>query len=341
MISTVKATFTWLLATLLHPRALRLFHRGPLTILMYHGVIERPMTIPDPCMVNIDAFRSQMRYLKEHFNVVSLTQAVRLIEDDAITDPTVVITFDDGYQNNFDLAYPILCEEHLPVTIFISTLFTDSDTTIWTGILQNAFALSPRSGFEWRGQRFDLGSLEQRQESLTAVKLLLKDNPQDTLFSEVDSIVASLDASGPISLAIDSPYRMLTSNSVKILAKSDLIELGAHTHSHYILSRIPVAAQEIEIRNSLDLVESHTGGPCRWFAYPNGRSCDYDDNSLMILRKAGVTAAVTTESGTCDASTPVLELKRIAVSGDADMSSFRLSLFDIPGRLKGLLARRG
>jgi peptidoglycan/xylan/chitin deacetylase (PgdA/CDA1 family) len=336
-----KAILAWLLATMLHPRLLRLFHRGPLTILTYHGIVDRRPIMPDPCLVNIDAFRSQMQYLKKHFNVVSMTRAVQLIEDEAIIDPTVVITFDDGYQNNFDLAYPVLREEKQPATIFLSTSFADSDTTIWTGIIQNAFARSSKSSFEWRGQRFDLGSLEQRKESMEAVKSLLKDDPQESLFAEVDSIVEILSDGDPISLEPDSPYRMLTSESIKSLAESDLIELGAHTHSHYILSRIPASVQEVEIRSSLDFVASYTGETCRCFAYPNGRECDYDDDSLAILREAGVKAAVTMESGTCNINTPILELKRIAVSGNADMSSFKLSLFDIPGRLKRLLARKG
>ena len=133
---------------------------------------------------------------------------------------------------------------------------------------------------------------------------------------------------------------MLDSESIEELVRSPLIELGAHTHSHYILSQLPAAAQEIEIRKSLDLVESHTGEPCYLFAYPNGKKRDYDNKSLAILRKHGVKAALTTESGTCNSDSPRLELRRVSVSAEANLSSFKLSLFDIPGRIKRFLNRK-
>lgn len=338
MKATIKAISTGILATILHPRVLQLFHRGPLTILMYHGVIDSPMIMPDPCMIDIHAFRSQMRYLKKYFRVVSLTRAAELLEHDVIAEPTVVITFDDGYQNNYDLAYPVLREENLPATIFLSTLFIDTDTTIWTGVLQNAFSLTPKTHLEWRGQHFDLRTLEEKKISLEAVKSLLKDSSHHSLMDEVEKIVAGLSEGGPVSLDAESPYRMLNSRSIEKLAKSDLIELGGHTHSHYSLSHLPSSTQEVEIRKSLELVESFAGQPCRLFAYPNGKMCDYDEESLSILQEHGVTVALTTESGTCDTDTPMLELRRIAVSAETGMSSFKLSLFDIQGRMKGLFA---
>lgn len=340
MKSTIKAISTGILATMLHPRVLKLFYRGPLTILMYHGVIDSPMIMPDPCMIDINAFRSQMRYLKRHFEVVSLTRAVELMEHDAITEPTAVITFDDGYQNNYDLAYPVLREGQLPATIFLSTLFTDTDISIWTGVLQNAFTLTPKMHLEWRGQRFDLSTLEEKKKSLSTVRSSLKDGPHQSLMDEVENIVTELSEGDPISLDAESPYRMLNSASIEKLAKSDLIELGGHTHSHCILSRLPSSTQEVEIRKSLELVESFTGQPCRLFAYPNGKKCDYDEESLSILRENGVKAALTTESGCYAPGTPMLELMRIGVDAEASMSSFKLSLFDIQGRIKGLFANK-
>lgn len=325
------------MAMLLHPLVLKRFHRGQLIILMYHGVIDRPMVMPDPCMIDIDTFRSQMRHLKKHFNVISLTSAVDLMQRGAITEPPIVITFDDGYQNNFDLAYPVLREENLPATIFLSTSFVDTDTTVWTGILHNAFTLSSKTHFEWRNRHFDLGTLEQKQKSLDAVKTLLKDTPYQLLADDVKKIVIKLSEEDPISLYPESPYRMLNSASIKKLAKSNLIELGAHTHNHFILSNMPASAQEAEIRQSLELVKSLTDQPCTLFAYPNGKKRDYDQDSLSILTKNGIVAALTTEPGTCSADTPMLELQRIGISADADISSFKLSLFNIQDQIRRLL----
>jgi peptidoglycan/xylan/chitin deacetylase (PgdA/CDA1 family) len=329
-----KAIATSILAKILHPRVVKAFQRGPLTILMYHGVIDHDMVIPDPCMVSITTFRSQMRYLKKHSKVVSLTKAVEMLENDSIREPTVVITFDDGYQNNFDLAFPVLAAEHLPATIFLATLFVDTDTTIWTGTLQNAFALSTKTSLKWRGQFLDTSSVNQKERSLRAIKAALKESPQQSVLEEVQEIVGLLSDGEPIRLDSESPYRMLNSESIGALAESDLIELGAHTHSHLVLSHLSHSAQEVEIRQSLDLVQSWTGRPCKFFAYPNGTRDDYNEETLSILRSSGVTAALTTESGTCSADSGRLELERVAVGAEMDMPNFQISLFDIPNRIK-------
>jgi len=341
MKSTIKAVATSILAAAFHPRLLKPFHRNRLTVLMYHGVIDRPLRIPDPCMIDVNVFRSQIRYLKKHFTVISLANAVELMSNNAIEEHTIVITFDDGYQNNLDLAYPILLEENVPATIFLSTSFTDTDTTIWTGVLQNAFELSQKSQLEWQGQLFDLGTFDKKKSSLRAIVNVLKASPQTSLLEEVDKIVADLSQDNPVSLAADSPYRMLNSESIRKLVESDLVELGAHTHNHYVLSRIPSSMQETEIRKSLQIVESYTGTSCQLFAYPNGRRCDYNEESLYILRQNGVKASVTTESGTCTADSPMLEMRRIAVDAQASMSSFKLSLFFLQGRIKKLLSMKG
>jgi peptidoglycan/xylan/chitin deacetylase (PgdA/CDA1 family) len=341
MKSQIKAVATNLLAALLHPRLLRLLNRNRLTILMYHGVIERPLRIPDSCMIDVKTFRSQVRYLKKHFTIVSLAEAIELMANNTIEEHTVVITFDDGYQNNLDLAYPILQEENLPATVFLSTSFIDSDTTIWTGVLQNAFELSQKTQLEWHSQFFDLGTFEKKKSSLRTVINALKASPQQSLMDEVDKIVRDLSEGDPISLATESPYRMLSSDSIRKLAKSDLIELGGHTHTHYVLSRVPFSMQETEIQKSLQIVESFTGVPCQLFAYPNGKSCDYNDETMYILRENGVRAAVTTESGTCGADSPMLEIRRISVDSAASMPDFKLSLFFLQGRTKELLAMKG
>ena len=304
---------------------------------MYHGVIDTPMAIPDSCMIDVQKFERQLRYIKKHFRVLSLSEALNLISEGDFEEPSVVITFDDGYQNNHDLALPLLERYELPATIYLATRFLDSDTTIWTGLLHNAFSSTNRSKFVWRETEFDLSSCYARFESMRQVKSLLKDNSQESLFEEVDEIVLSLSNGSTIELPPNSPFRMLNSLSIQSLASSELIELGAHTHNHYVLSRVSPETQRDEIQTSVRLVNSLSGQSCRSFAYPNGRRCDYNKDTLAILESEGIDSAVTTEPSTCDALTPPLELYRIPVDGGADFGSFRLSLFNIVGLIKSAL----
>src|SRR5262249_12579235 len=89
------------------------------------------------------------------------------------------------------------------------------------------------------------------------------------LLAEVD-ILRQLGVDTDRPIEPDSPYRILSSDSIKTMASTRLIEFGAHTHHHAILSLLPRKQQIEEISQSIEAVQEITGRPCEYFAYPNG-----------------------------------------------------------------------
>ena len=110
-----------------------------------------------------------------------------------------------------------------------------------------------------------------------------------------------------------SPYRMLSSNAIRDMAASGLVEFGGHTHSHAILSRLTAAEQGREIMASIDSLQTLLGRPCTLFAYPNGTAKDYDETSIEWLQESEVTVALTAIAGSNHWSGHVLELHRDAL----------------------------
>jgi peptidoglycan/xylan/chitin deacetylase (PgdA/CDA1 family) len=317
------------------PPLLSRLHAGQLAILTYHGVVESPQAIPDPCMVPIADFSRQMQFLREQFDVLPLDEAVARWRDRRVKRPIVAITFDDGYQNNHDMALPVLEKLGLPATIYLTTGFLDTDTTIWTGLLQHAFTVTRLQRLEWRGRHWQLDSLSAREACLQEIKAGMKSQPQASLLETVAELTRLLTDSDRIVLDVSSPYRMLDTASLKRLVKSDCIQFGAHTHQHFVLSRIERELQQSEIRMSKQLVESISSKPCRSFAYPNGRPEDFNDDTLAILEDCGFEFAVTTIEALCNApSLSSMRLPRLFVHGQASFSQFKLGLFNIPGRLR-------
>jgi peptidoglycan/xylan/chitin deacetylase (PgdA/CDA1 family) len=286
-------------------------------------------------MVPIDDFRQQMHFLQEQFDVLPLDEAVSRCRDRRVQRPIVAITFDDGYQNNHDMALPVLEKLGLPATIYLATGFLDTDTTIWTGLLHHAFTVTRLQRLEWRGRQWELDSLSARATCLREIKAGIKSQPQAPLFATVAELTQALTDGDRIALDASSPYRMLGAASLQRLAKSDCIQLGAHTHQHFVLSRIERELQRSEIRISKQAVESLTSKPCRSFAYPNGRPEDFNDDTLAILEDCGFEFAVTTVEGLCNATSfSPLRLPRLPVNGQSSFSQFKLGLFNIPGRLR-------
>lgn len=335
MKSFVKSVGFGVAAATLRPSLLSRLHAGKLTVLTYHGVTDAPQPIADPCVVLIDDFRLQMQFLRKHYDVLPLDEAIDRCKSRRTRRPVMAITFDDGYQNNHDLALPILEKLGLPATIYLSTAFLDTDTTIWTGLLQHAFSVTRLRRLDWQGLQWHLGSPVARAAALQSIRDELKSLPQANLYDTIATLTQVLTDSDTVCLNVASPYRMLDAASLQRLAKSDCIELGAHTHQHFILSRLDRELQHSEIVTSKERVESLTSRRCRSFAYPNGRPEDFNDDTLAILQSCGFDFAVTTTPSLYDgASFSPLHIPRVFVHGQSPLSHFKLGLFNIPDRFR-------
>ncbi|MBN1854587.1 MAG: polysaccharide deacetylase family protein [Pirellulales bacterium] len=94
--------------------------RMPIIVLFYHRVANK---YPNNWTINTRTFAAQMAWLKKRFDLVPLSEAQRRIASGANRQPTVSITFDDGYADNCSYALPLLFQENIPFTYFVTTDF--------------------------------------------------------------------------------------------------------------------------------------------------------------------------------------------------------------------------
>lgn len=312
------------------------FFPRQLTILAYHSIVRTPMAFPVWSFLEEASFRSQMAYLKEHFRVVSLTEGVRQIKKGDARGPLIAITFDDGYQNNFDVAFPILRENGLPATVFLATGFVGTPRVPWDCQLFQALAGTRKSRLEWNGKRFTLSRPGERAGAFREIGAALKARPHHELLSGLRGVLDRLGHDPEVATEEFSPCRMLSRSAVTEMAESGLVEFGAHTHSHAILSHLSGSEKRKEIERSIVAVQDLTGRPCRLFAYPNGRPGDYDRESIEILKECGVRTAVTTREGPNGANSHSMELNRVGIGGGRNMIYFRLKIHHLSGLLRNL-----
>ena len=317
----------------------QLFHslayQDKLTIIMYHGIIRSPLLVDDWCFVDENAFTAQIEYLKKHFEIIALSEAVGRMRNGGIKRPTAVITFDDGYQNNFDVAFPILRRERIPATIFLATGLINTDDTVWYGRINLGLAKTRRSSVEWNDFKFDLSTLDLKAKASAAIQESVKKLEHPKLMETIRRIILELGVDPDCSIEMGSPFRMLDKKAIGEMATSALIEFGAHTHHHSILSHLSDGERKNEIRQSIDVIYELTGDPCRYFAYPNGRAEDYDNETIKDLKTYGIQMAVTTISGPNDRMTPVMELRRYGIGADLPMAEFQLMVHHFINKMFG------
>ena len=241
------------------PRLLqRVFASNGVTILMYHAVTRRPLTVEDWVFVDEQHFLAQMLYLQKHCRVIPLREVADARRGRS-RRPLVALTFDDGFRNNYCVAYPILQRLALPATIFLVTDLIDSDDTVWFCRINDALCRTALGWLSWEGESYDLSTAAARAEAHARLQARLKTSPHGVLLERCRALITALGDAPGKPIAHDSAYRMLATEEIRAMAASGLVEFGAHTCSHAILSGLSPGERTREIAASLAAVERLTG----------------------------------------------------------------------------------
>ena len=310
------------------------------TIFMYHRVLTpaqyEACQFEKSLAIETTAFRKHLAYVKANFEVISPKTFLQLNKNAATlkrtsNKPLALLTFDDGWRDNFENAFPLLQEFQLPAVIFLATGFIGTDKGFWWQLLGDALIHLIQEGDHQKWQQvtdklpksMGMGkNIPMEVASLQSIIYQAKQLPSRQLNELADTIyqIAEL----PIAT------HALNWEQVKIMSREG-IYFGAHTIDHAILTELDQAATEKQIIQSIETIkEQGLTNYTPIFCYPNG---DWNSTVLDVLKKTDSLAAVTTETALADPQTkqPFLH-PRINVTN---------ALADDPGLLEFRLFRAG
>jgi peptidoglycan/xylan/chitin deacetylase (PgdA/CDA1 family) len=230
-------------------------------ILEYHDVCEG--TFESEGVVSAARFRCHIRYLSQRFKLASLSEALtHLAKPGQLREDLLVLTFDDGHLGNYESAWPVLQQERVPAVIFITTGFLDG-SELWFDLARRSLDAARRA-VERSGPRVpdDLRLiLDQFPASgdTGAVIERLKRFAPDSRNQLLEQLRA---ACGPLA----APARALRWDQVREMTAGG-VEIGCHTVSHPVLTTLPPAQQQQEIREARDRIQEETGIAPVLFAY--------------------------------------------------------------------------
>jgi peptidoglycan/xylan/chitin deacetylase (PgdA/CDA1 family) len=275
-----------------------------LNILMYHGISCRNeknnLTDANGKHLYIDEFENHLKLLIKYCTPVSLES---VISNEKLPGNPVVLTFDDGYKNNFLYAYPLLKKYKVPATIFVTTGFIDRTHFLWADeieliILEAEFQ---KTTLLWQNETIalDLSNPEEKFKTSHVLKKFLKSISESQKNCFIERLRELLQISYDWN-SLDSLISPLTWYEIREMNSDELISIGSHTVSHPILSNCTPEQQRFELELSKQRIYEELGTDCISFAYPNGRFTDYNHETIGLLRNLGYKAAVTTISGYID-----------------------------------------
>ncbi len=281
--------------------------RGRYLVLIYHRVNDAPSPFMIDC-VPTALFDGMMAYLARHFDVIGLGEIVdRLRAEEPLPPRAVAITFDDGYEDNYLHAFPVLKARGLEAAFFVTAGLVERPGALWFDEVLDAFERTPLAfaTLPGRAEPADLGGAAARLGEAHRVLEALKPMPD----AEKRAAIAALRES--LGVAPSTPSsRLMRWEQIREMAEAGM-EIGSHTLTHAILSRVPEPQAEREIVESKRLIEARISRPVRLFAYPNGKPGDYTAANIAMLDRAGFVAAVTTSPGANAPEVGLFRMRRV------------------------------
>lgn len=294
-------------------------------ILMYHRVLplddERAKNEEPGMFVTPETFKLHLNILSQYFEFIKLSDWIeRKNKGLPLPAKACAITFDDGWLDNYEYAYPILQELKVPATIYLVSDMTDTKQTFWPERLSDLLTqVSANHSDQWNipcmewlhtsETNYTYTNTAPTQEHISEIINAVKLYSDSEINIRLDQIEDELNLSNEI----NKKPALLSWKQAKEMFDSGLFDIGSHTCQHIRLNaKTPRHIIENEIINSKKNIESKLKIPIKTFCYPNG---DYTSEALKIVSDNYI-AAVTTQSGWNTTSANNYTLQRVAVHED-------------------------
>ena len=283
-------------------------------VLMYHRVVEQLPEEPydrDLCVTG-DTFDMHIDLLSRLFTVVPIEQIAHSLPGGRVC----AITFDDGWLDNYQVAYPILKKYQVPATIFLPAAMIGTEQWFW---FEAIWDLACKSIIAQRQDKlvsyFQDHAPSWKEESLTSSSVLqLIDCLKLKNATELEQLTQ--DAYKVLDITPPKNRILINWQEAEEMGQNG-ITFGSHGLHHRILPTLNYQEKEEEINRSFNVLQEHYIPIARVFCYPNG---DWDHDCLKILSDSDYLGAVTTQGGQIGQDTESFLLNRIGIHEDVSSS---------------------
>ena len=261
-------------------------------------------------------------HIAKHFRPLSLSDVVDTVKSGkSLPANAITVTIDDGYRNFLEHGHPIFRRYSIPTTLYVVSGFASSELWLWTDTI--AFGLTHTSVASLRVELEDGNGLtlgcRTPAETAFSISLLAEALKKVTNSFRVDFLSRFSDLC-QVKFPREPPADRLPLHWEELRAlASEGVEIGCHTATHPILSRLDdEAILRQEIQGAKREIEERTGLTVRHFCYPNGKPPDIGDAAIGQVRNSGYASAVTCSWGLNSSSTDSAQIRRVPLDSTID-----------------------
>ena len=221
------------------------------------------------------------------------------------------ITFDIGYRDFLEHAWPILQQHNAPVTLYVPANFADQLGELWWLALEDVVARNGRLGLfiDGREHRIECRRIEDKNDAFA----FLFETLGAMTPSERSAAIRDLCGRYGGDLSAISAQAVMTWSEIARLAADPLVTVGSASLTYPVLSRLDMQQSERELKLGRAVAEGAVGRPAPHLAYPHGTRETFGRREMTLASELGFASAVTAEPGTVKSGdVEMLALPRIA-----------------------------
>jgi len=289
-----------------------------LAIFLFHGVVnDSPSGVRNYTNKHLkrDYFYDLMHTLREKGQALSMDEVIDHNKTKKPFPPkSFVITFDDGFENNYSIAAPILRKLEIPTTFYVTTGFIENNLMSWIDRIELCLESTKEGNitFPWGKAPKAFKTTKDKELILEEIRLHVKTDSSIDVDALVENIFDQCQQA-PVKQS-DHPLDLkMTWQQIKELSEDDYFLIGGHAHTHRVLSFLSEAELENEIKISANLIKEKVGVSLRHYSYPEGLSHCYSNEVIEVLKRYGVQCCPSAEEGINRSEDSLFHLKRIPV----------------------------
>jgi peptidoglycan/xylan/chitin deacetylase (PgdA/CDA1 family) len=292
-----------------------------LIILMYH----RFSLDSEPFKLNAVVFERQLAFLAKKYNIIAFPDLLEFYQGKAeLPDNPLIITIDDGYYDNYSIAYPLLRKYDISATIFLATDFVSRNAWLWSNRLEYILKHSARPSFNFSimGEEFtfDVDTFSGWHCSQLTIFNTLR-HLGDEKEAILDELAGLLQVDVPEE--VTEEFKSLDWQNIREMQENRVF-FGSHTCSHPILSSLTRERVYRELMESKTEIEGELDTAVDVICYPNGQPEDISQSVQSIAQECGYMAGVSTILARNDPPTTnrfSLNRSSLSVCNDAHMAA--------------------
>jgi peptidoglycan/xylan/chitin deacetylase (PgdA/CDA1 family) len=307
-------------------RGLKYFDSRTLVIFNYHRIrsdVHSPRFDDGVYGPTQDELHDQFKWMKLNADVISEQDLLDHVRTNRkLPRSSVMITFDDGYRDNYELALPVIQDLKVPAIFFIATGAIESREVGWWDTIAYLIKRSPLKQLTLRGRTWDLEGC--REGAIRELQHWMRTKKAETTIYFLEELSMACDV--PMPTSDESSPELMSWDEIRD-AQAKGVAIGSHTHTHRVLSTLNLADQFEEFRSSKEILEEKLGRTVHSVAYPVGGHIDCHFETSGLAEQCGYELGFSFQTGAnhLDRLNP-FEIGRISAEESLPLTCAAISL---------------